>query len=335
MCMKGLEISKNFYNEYGKEMLHSEFSNIEDKLAIGLIGSGSECFGYDDEISIDHDFDPGFCIFISDDINDEVKFKLERAYAKLPREYMGFIREIMSPVGGNRRGVKRISDFVKEKTGTTDANLSVYEWISIPEESLAEFTNGEIWRDDSKVLTNLRTKLSTLPEDIKLKKLAGELLIMAQSGQYNYKRCIDHNEYTAAKLTLYEFANATIHATFLLNEVYMPYYKWKLRAMRDLYWPNNFKMKSELNDIAGIEDDSYRKISLEKKLDGLLTLTDDKIFNDKVAGEIELIAKIFIMRLKNDGLTEGDDNYLEKHAYNVNNKIKDVNIRNVNILAAV
>ena len=64
-------------------------------------------------------------------------------------------------------------------------------------------------------------------------------------------------------------------------------------------------------------------------------MTDDKIFNDKVAGEIELIAKIFIMRLKNDGLTEGDDNYLEKHAYNVNNKIKDVNIRNMNILAAV
>ena len=60
--MKGLELSKRFYETYGAPMLSEKFPELEDKLAIGLVGDGSECFGYDDDISRDHDFEPGFCI---------------------------------------------------------------------------------------------------------------------------------------------------------------------------------------------------------------------------------------------------------------------------------
>ena len=58
--MNGLELSEKFYIEYGVPMLQNEFSHLESVVAVGLMGSGSECFGYDDEISRDHDFDPGF-----------------------------------------------------------------------------------------------------------------------------------------------------------------------------------------------------------------------------------------------------------------------------------
>ena len=333
--MKGLELSKNFYLEYGIPMLRDCFSNIEDKIAVGLIGSGSECFGYDDSVSTDHDFDPGFIIFIDDSIDDDTKFKLERAYAKLPRVYKGYEREIMSPVGGNRRRVKRVSDFLKEKTGKEDGELSVYDWISIPEQSLAELTNGEIWRDDSKIITGIRLKISTFPVDIKLKKLAGAVLIMAQSGQYNFERCVSHNELGAARLSLYEFVNATIHAIFLINEVYMPYYKWRFRGLRDLSWPKKFKLKSELNYIDGIEDDSTVEVPIEKILISLLNVSDEKIFSNKVAKDIDLIANVLIDRLKNENLTERDDIFLERHAYEINNRIKDNNIRNMHILSAV
>ena len=333
--MKGLEISKSFYEEFGAPMIKEQFPELESKIAVGLIGSGSECFGYDDRVSTDHDFDPGFLIFISDEIDDDIKFKLERAYAKLPRDYKGYTREIMSPVGGNRRGVKRVSDFLREKTGTSNGNLSVNDWLSIPEESLAELTNGEIWRDDSKIISGIRLKLSTFPEDIKLKKIAGELLMMAQSGQYNYERCVAHNEFGAAKLALYEFVKSSMHVAFLLNEVYMPFYKWRFRALRDLSWPKSFRIKSELNYISGIEDDSFVEVRFEEKLDSLLSVTDDRIINDKVKGDIDLIARAFIERLKNDGLSERNEIYLERHAYEVNNRIKNVDIRNMNILAAV
>ena len=333
--MKGLELSKNFYIEYGLPMIREEFPMLEGKLAFGLIGSGSECFGYDDLVSIDHDFDPGFLIFIGDDIDEDTKFKLERAYAKLPRTYKGYERAIMSPVGGSRRGVKRISEFLNEKIGKSDAKLSAYYWLSIPEQSLAELTNGEIWKDDSDIISSIRLKLSTFPEDIKLKKLAGETLIMAQSGQYNYDRCISHDELGAARLALYEFVNATMHVTFLLNEVYMPFYKWRFRALRDLSWPQMFRIKSELNDIDGIEDDCLIEVSLEDKLVSLLNVSDDKIFSNKIHRDIDLIAKVFIERFRIDSLTSSEDLYLEKQAYEINNRIKDNELRNMHILVGV
>ena len=83
--MKGLELSERFYFEYGAPMLHNEFPELEEIVAVGLCGSGSECFGFDDEISKDHDFDPGFCIFIPDEaiIDEKTAFELEKASEKL------------------------------------------------------------------------------------------------------------------------------------------------------------------------------------------------------------------------------------------------------------
>ena len=314
--MKGLKLSKSFYDEFGEKMLKENFSDIFPRLAVGLVGAGSECFSYDDEVSVDHDFDPGFIIFIPDDIDETLEFKLKRAYAKLPMEYKGYKREIMSPVGGNRRGVKRISDFLEEKSGTRDVNLSYNDFLRIPEESLAELTNGEIWRDDSKILTNIRIKLFVMPKDVIFKKLAGELLIMAQSGQYNFNRCIKHNEFGAARLAAYEFVNASIHAAFLLNEVYMPYYKWRFRALRSLSWPKDMK-------------------TFENMLVSLLSISDEDIHSEKAVGTIENISSIVLDRVKYDGLSKKDDLYLEPHAYEVNNRIVDNNLRNMHILSAI
>ena len=62
--MKGLELARKYYEEYGIPMLENEFPETRKYLAVGLVGSGSECLGYDDKISQDHDFEPGFCIFL-------------------------------------------------------------------------------------------------------------------------------------------------------------------------------------------------------------------------------------------------------------------------------
>ena len=330
--MKGLEVSKKFYKEFGEKMLCENFSEIKNKISVGLIGAGSECFSYDDDVSTDHDFDPGFLMFIPDDFDDKTIFKLEHAYSKLPKEFMGYKRNALSPVGGNRRGVKKISDFLYEKTGSRDGNLTLYDYLKIPEESLAEVVNGEIWSDESKVLTKIRLKLMVLPDDIRLKKLVGEILLMAQAGQYNFKRCIEHSEYGAAKLALYEFIKSTIHATFLLNEVYMPYYKWQFRALRDLSWPNALMTEKITN---GSDVDEFNNMSFEDKLIYFLNLDEEDIKSTIVLKRIEKIAEIFINRLKKDMLSTSPSNYLEPHAYEINNKIKNNDLRNMHILAAV
>ena len=61
--MKGLELAKAYYEEYGRPMIQEKFPKYAERIAVGLAGEGSECFGYDDELSRDHDFEAGFCLW--------------------------------------------------------------------------------------------------------------------------------------------------------------------------------------------------------------------------------------------------------------------------------
>ena len=313
--MKGLEISKAFYDEYGKPMLEKRFPELVPYLAAGLIGSGSECYGYDDEVSRDHDFEPGFCIFLPGEevVDRKAAFALERAYAGLPREFMGLRRALVSPVGGARHGVIRTADFLMDKTGTNDGVLSLYEWLTLPDYSLSEVVNGEIFEDRYGGITAVRDRLRHRPQDVRLKKLAGHLLLMAQAGQYNYLRCLRHGETGAAQLAVTEFVKNAMAAAFLLNDAYQPYYKWSFRALREL---DKLPFMAEL-------------------LEYLLTTDNEKDTRDEKIDVMEGIAADVIGELQAQGLTQAVCGDLEKHAYSVNERIADAQIRNMHILAAV
>lgn len=133
--MNGLELSKRFYQEVGKPMLAEQFPEVLPYLAVGLLGSGSECFGYDDEFSRDHDFEPAFCLFLPEEdvVDRRTAFRLERAYAALPNEFLGFSRQRYSAVGGNRHGVLRLGEFLENKTGRRDGELTLGDWLTLLE----------------------------------------------------------------------------------------------------------------------------------------------------------------------------------------------------------
>ncbi len=313
--MNGLELSKAFFEEYGMPMLEAEFSDLMPFLCAGLFGSGSECFGFDDKVSTDHDFEPGFCLFLPDEsvVDRRQAFLLERAYAKLPKEIMGFRRSLLSPVGGARRGVLRTGEFFLEKIGSESGALSAQQWLTLPEQALAEATNGEVFFDNYGEVTKIRAALSCYPEDIRRKKLAGNLLLMAQSGQYNYKRCIDHGEAAAAQLAVNEFVSSAMAVIFLLNNNYKPYYKWSFRALRSL-----------------------PKLSLEAEImEYLLTTNNDAEMAEEKYYAIEGVAADVIDELAEQGLTKAICGDLEKHAYSVNDGIADAELRNLHILAAI
>lgn len=314
--MNGLELARGYYEEYGKPILESEFADLLPYLAIGFVGSGSEHYGYDDEISRDHDYEPGFCIFLPGEhvIDSRKSFLLERAYAKLPKEYNNVKRQPISPVGGNRNGVIRTADFYAAAVGSPDGNLSLDAWLHIPDYALAEAINGEVFYDAYGEFSKIRKKITRMPEDIRLKRLAGNLLIMAQSGQYNFIRCLKHGEPEAAQLACMEFINATMKVIFLLNNRYMPYYKWSFRALREL---------------EGTSD-------LSKKLSFLLHGDNsDPSIAEKKYDIIEGIASFIISVIREKDLTKEICDSLEKHAYSVNNKISDSIVRNMHILVAI
>jgi hypothetical protein len=313
--MKGIELARAYWETYGIPMIREQFPEYGEIIAAALTGSGSECYGFDDEVSLDHDFEPGFCLFIPGEeiVDRRTAFQLERAYAKLPAEFEGFRRQKMNPVGGQRHGVFRIDEYFTEKIGCPAEELTAERWLRLPDYALAEAVNGEVFRDDAGLLTDCRRILREMPEDVRRKRLAGHLLLMAQSGQYNYRRCLSHGETGAAQLAAGEFVRNALSTIFLLNRTYMPYYKWSFRALKAL--PGGEELGRSLEWLLTTENSG--------------TLAEEKYFC------MEGIASDMIDLLQEQGLTEAVCGDLEKHAYSVNDGIKDSNIRNLNILYCV
>ena len=301
--MKGLELSRQYYEKFGKPMLESEFSPYLDRIAVGLVGHGSECFGFDDEISKDHDYEAGFCLWIDEEADKEFGFKLFRAYRRLPKEYEEVKMQEESVLGSKFKGVHTIKEFYSFYTGTGDVPETLDHWLSIPDFYLAEATNGLIFSDPQGEFSRIRGGLMHRPEDIRLKKLAECLFAMAQCGQYNYGRCIDHKQYAAAATTLSDFAKYAAEAIYHLNKAYAPYYKWLFKGLE------NLSILSDLNPF-------------------FYELMQEPYNQEKNFVIIEKISTAIIAEIKNQDLSNRSDDYLEPFAYDVMSHINDSNLRN-------
>lgn len=312
--MQGIDIIKSYYLKYGKPMIEKDFADYENRIAVGIVGEGSECLGYDDEQSKDHDFDPSFCMFIPKSLEEKIGFKLERAFAALPKEFMGLKKSAVSPVGGGRRGVITIEDFYTRFLGEPNAPDCVEKWLYTPSYALLNASNGEIFRDDLGEFSKIRAEIKKgYPLDVRKKKIAACLALMAQSGQYNYMRCINRGEYGAAQLAVFEFVKKGLSLVYLLNNAYEPFYKWVYKGLK------NLNCLSETGEV----------------FSGLTELGNSK----KEAAEkyeiIEDVAAIIIEELIKQGLTKATCNNLETHAYSVQDGIKDIYLRNMHVMQGI
>ena len=304
--MKGLELARAYYEAYGAPMLEREFPEQRQRIAAGLCGHGSECFSFDDDISRDHDFEPGFCLWITDADEREFGFKLFRAYSKLPRTFDGVTVQNKSFFGSDFKGVHTISQFYSFYMGEHVPRNNL-EWLQIPDHYLAEATNGRVFADPLGEFTRIRQALLDRPEDVRLKKLGSSVFYMAQLGQYNYARCLGHGERAAAVLALADFCRHAAQAIYLLNGRYAPYYKWLFRGMVDL---------PLLGDRA-------------ETLESLLAAPLEQTKNAPV---IESVCADVAAALRGQGLAACTGDYLEPYAYEIGERIRDGELRNMPVM---
>jgi hypothetical protein len=297
--MRGLELAERYYAAHGAPMIMERFGIYEARIAVGLAGPGSECFGFDDEVSRDHDWGPGFCLWLTDDDHTLIGGELSRAYEKLPTVFAGFGPRVASKGEEWRVGVTTISAFYGRFTGLDRSPKSIKEWLRIPEHSLAACTNGKVFNDPLGEFTRLREALlSYYPESLRLKKIASRCLTIAQSGQYNYRRSRERNEQFAALHAVAQFCTDVLSLTFLLNRRYAPFYKWMHRAVKNLSVLGHV-VHEEIEKVVHPQSEAVKSEAIES------------------------ICALLAAELRRQGLSDAGGDFLLDHAHSVNTRITD------------
>ena len=85
--VSGLKLARAFWTQMGKPMIAAKYPQYAGRIAAGLVGHGSECYGFDDAYSQDHDFGPRFCLWLTDEDYAAIGEQLEADYEALPRKF--------------------------------------------------------------------------------------------------------------------------------------------------------------------------------------------------------------------------------------------------------
>lgn len=317
-----IEMCREFYTQSIAPMIHTDFPEYEQQIAVGLVGEGSECFGYEDNYSKDHNFELGLCIWIPEELNWTIGKKLEQAYQELlirTRSKEKKTEKNNSILQRNqRRGVMTINEFYSYFLKQSKLPDCLTEWMQIPDGALAASTNGVIFRDDAGIFTGIRKKLKEYyPEEVFRCRLAEELTYFSQYGQYNYSRMMARQDYVTAKISLAEWMVHTMRIVYLLNRTYEPYYKWLRKGMESL--PILPEVGDMLDAVADMPD--------QREAWNHINYCADEINGaDQIALTVELIARYLLAELQRQGLVKEDNTYLASHAEEIllgRNKKKD------------
>lgn len=319
-----------FYREQGAPMINRLFPQYESKIAVGLVGEGSDCFGFDDEISMDHDYEVGFCMWLTDEDYDAISGRLQFEYENLLTKYGSYYvmqkeenvseeNSEAAPVDrfiDGRRGVFKISEFYNKlifaytknnaSNGISDfAQIPDSVWFEANDEGFAAATNGHVFRDDLGEFSRIRELLlNYYPRKVWTLKLAEELHNFSQYAQSNYERMMARNDYITAELCIAKASESAMRIAYILDKTYAPYYKWMRRGMNTLH---------KLKDVA-IMLDNIAKLPCQTE-----AWTDRKYNpytineNDAVVISFEAVARRIQGELVAAGLVTGQSTFLENY----------------------
>ena len=310
------EKNRRFYEMYVAELIHERFSEYEDRIAVGIAGEGSDCLGYDDAISRDHDFGTGVCLWLTDE--DMVRFgqALSEAYNELVDSAE---RSYLTKRLRERRGVMTIHDFystiLRIDCDTEGCRLTEDEWYRLDHSCLKTATNGEIFRDDLGAFTAFRKYLlNYYPDRVWRLRIAEQLHEYASSFQVNYARCMTRGDTVAAELCRAKGIQAAMELFFLLRREYPPYYKWTYRALSDL-------------DEEGIFSGKIRETAEEhirpEAWEGTRYHPNRLNYKDRIVSLSEEIASEIEQMLVEKGLIRRRGRYLELHVDEVLSDLSD------------
>lgn len=308
--MKNLQVCLDFYKNYGAPMIHQCFGEYEGRIAAGVVGEGSDCFGFDDYISADHDYGPGFCMWLTDEDYQNIGAELQESYEKLLNSFLAGQNDCGDVSGQNlfidgRRGVFRITDFYKQLIGVELKGnlLSAQQWLAVSEDKLATAVNGQVYRDDLGTFTAIRNYLvDYYPDAVWKQRLAVELYHFSQNAQSNYARMMVRRDYVTSNICVQQAVKSTMALVYLLNRKYAPYYKWMRKGMDTL---------PVLPELGAILDAMAQVGCQSGAWEGKKYNPYEVNMADPLVKAFEMIASMILAEMNRQGIVEGDNPFLD------------------------
>lgn len=192
------------------------------------MGDGSEVLGFDDAVSLDHDFGPRVQIFVA----TEAEFdRAERTLTRLPRSFEGFpvaTQITARTLGGASPAVDvtTASRFFHDRIGCDPAEgMRLEDWLTAPTQRLATLIGGEVFADPDGSLMARRQVLQWYPLDVWRYVLAAAWLRVSQEEAFIARAGAAGDDLGSALVTA-RVARDLVRIAFLVERRWAPYSKW-------------------------------------------------------------------------------------------------------------
>jgi hypothetical protein len=232
--MRGLDISRRFFTEWGLPWLQAEHPEIVSRIAAGRI-NGSDVIGADDEWSRDHDWGPRFRLWLPRDDYRRFSRRLRRRInAAAPREFEGAKYHFFGKPKDNIQ-VESIDGIFRDQVGRTSPPRHAIDWFVrrrrdslIDRESWLYFIrHGEVFHDPLGEFTARREAFAHYPRDVRLKLMVMQCKILWYVTDYKLRWRLVHRSdpypfHSAVTQTL----EAAMKLCFYINDDYAPHWQW-------------------------------------------------------------------------------------------------------------
>jgi hypothetical protein len=236
--LPGIALARILHEQAVRPILAQEYPELPYTAA--LVGAGSEVLGLDTPRSTDHDWGPRLQLFLTPQDTAAHGSRIRRVLAeRLPKRICGHptnFRQVNDRVGHldhtdgpvNHRVL--VADTASWLTGQlgidpTAAEPTVHDWLSMPQQRLAEVTAGAVFHDDLGILSAARERLAWYPDQVWRYLAACQWQRIAQEEAF-VGRCAEAGDALGSAVVAARLVRDLMRLCLLLERRYAPYSKW-------------------------------------------------------------------------------------------------------------
>lgn len=236
----GLELSRLFYLEAVRPILDAEYPGLV--YSAGLLGSGSEVLGFDTPMSTDHNWGPQVVLYLAEGDREYLADSIRETLGhQLPLTFRGYSTHFeqasyepgtMLLTNANRRPINhhvRVTSlermFGRHIGVAPDAELTVGDWLTIPEHKLLSLTSDGVFHDGLNALGPMQRCLSYYPRDVWLYLLSAQWQRIGQEEPFVGRTGTVGDEIGSSVIAA-RLVRDIMRLCFLIERQYAPYSKW-------------------------------------------------------------------------------------------------------------